>query len=574
MCLLTISYNGVNTLNEVDEKNIYVNQEILKITNSDEDNSDIITFNGREYHLPAFPDKTQEQLDKMIQNPQPLISTDELPDSFSWTNYNGGDFSTPARYQGSSSTCHAFGALGAMEAAINIAKGDPNFDRDLSEQYILSCLSVGWMSETIQNIKDNGPQGNNINGCPLESCMPYQANYLLPCENKCPNWNYYTVPPVEDNILWQVLTYGVTQITPSNPSDWNLLKSWIYIYGPIVVDIIATNGWSSYWSTHHSPTDWYYETGSGYTNHAQVCYGWVDDTSVTNGGYWILKNSWGTNFGYEGFNNIAYGGLLLGDRDVTWVTTMEWENHPPNIPNNPNPSQGSTNIDQNAELSWSCSDPDFRDTLTYDIYFGTSSNPPLINSDYTNTSYNPGIMGYNTKYYWKIIAKDKQGNSAVGPIWDFTTSDFNQPQSDLVCEGDLNWENIKHGTKVNGTFTVRNNGDVGSNLNWEVDSYPEWGSWTFTPNEGTGLMPEDGMITVEVTVVVPKGKNKNTIIVPTDDNEYTGYIRVVNKDNADNYNDIPVTLTISKTKVFNLMDFYKLLIFRFPFMVKILNQYI
>ena len=141
MCLLTVSYNGVNTLNEVHEKNIYVNQEILKITNSDEDNGDIVTFNGREYYLPAFPDKTQEQLDKMIQNPQPLISIDELPDSFSWTNYNGDDFSTPARDQGSSSSCHAFGALGAMESAINIAKGDPNFDRDLSEQYILSCYA-------------------------------------------------------------------------------------------------------------------------------------------------------------------------------------------------------------------------------------------------------------------------------------------------------------------------------------------------------------------------------------------------------------------------------------------------
>ena len=155
----------------------------------------IIKFNGKEYYLPAFPEKTQEQINKMIQNPQLSVALNDLPSSFSWTNF-GGDWSTIAKDQENCGSCWAFGALGAMEGAINVAKGDPNFDRDLSEQYILSCLSAagscsgGWMSEAIEYIKSDslGSNGNGINGCPLESCMPYQAVDYIPCADKCPNY--------------------------------------------------------------------------------------------------------------------------------------------------------------------------------------------------------------------------------------------------------------------------------------------------------------------------------------------------------------------------------------------------
>jgi len=342
--LLAVTVSGLTTKNEANEKEKNSNKEILTIpsTSTGEVTSNLILYGGKEYYVPAFPPKTQEQLDKMIKDPEPTISSYDLPSSFSWKSF-GGDWSTPAKDQGNCGSCWAFGALGGLESAINIGKGDPDFDRDLSEQYVLSCLpdsgscSGGWMSEAIACILSTGPEGNGINGCPLESCMPYTATDYIPCDDKCPDWDYYTVPPAEDNILFQVLDYGVTSVNPSSSSDWDLLKSWIMTYGPIVVDIYASNGWSSYWGSHHNPTDWYGGSESGTTNHAQVCYGWVDDASVTNGGYWILKNSWGTSFGYSGFNNLAYGCLMMGDRDVTWVTAPEWPEaeEPPNPINPP-----------------------------------------------------------------------------------------------------------------------------------------------------------------------------------------------------------------------------------------------
>ncbi|MGF3554164.1 MAG: C25 family cysteine peptidase [Thermoplasmatota archaeon] len=99
-------------------------------------------------------------------------------------------------------------------------------------------------------------------------------------------------------------------------------------------------------------------------------------------------------------------------------------NQPPVAPFNPNPSNGTTGVNINADLSWNCSDPD-GDPLTYNVYFGTSSNPPLVSSNQSSTNYDPGTMNFNTTYYWKIVAFDSS-SSTIGPIWSFTT-EINDP---------------------------------------------------------------------------------------------------------------------------------------------------
>jgi hypothetical protein len=46
-------------------------------------------------------------------------------------------------------------------------------------------------------------------------------------------------------------------------------------------------------------------------NHAVLIVGWKDDSDIRNGGYWICKNSWDTNWGYDGFFNIEYGSMNI-----------------------------------------------------------------------------------------------------------------------------------------------------------------------------------------------------------------------------------------------------------------------
>jgi hypothetical protein len=100
--------------------------------------------------------------------------------------------------------------------------------------------------------------------------------------------------------------------------------------------------------------------------------------------------------------------------------TVVIPNIPPNAPSNPNPPDDSTGVDINADLSWTCSDPD-GDSLIYNVYFGTTTNPPIVSFGQFETTYNPGTMNFDTNYYWKIKAIDIHGASTMGPLWNFET---------------------------------------------------------------------------------------------------------------------------------------------------------
>ena len=78
-------------------------------------------------------------------------------------------------------------------------------------------------------------------------------------------------------------------------------------------------------------------------------------------------------------------------------------------------------------LSFTCTDPD-GDSVYCDIYFGTTSVPPLlvenlaVSHDSTFTYPLPYPLELKTKYYWIVIARDIHGAETTGPLWNFTTA--------------------------------------------------------------------------------------------------------------------------------------------------------
>lgn len=95
-------------------------------------------------------------------------------------------------------------------------------------------------------------------------------------------------------------------------------------------------------------------------------------------------------------------------------------NLPPSAPHNPSPFPGVGNVRTDAALSWESTDPE-NGPLHYDLYFGTSSNPPLVASSLTESSFAPPSLAAHTLYYWKVVAFDTFNLSAAGPVWSFTT---------------------------------------------------------------------------------------------------------------------------------------------------------
>lgn len=158
---------------------------------------------------------------------------------------------------------------------------------------------------------------------------------------------------------------------------------------------------------------------------------------------------------------------------VDETISSEFPNLPPYAPSDPQPANGEVDVSIITDLSWTCSDPDGgTNTLTYDVYFGTSTPPPLVASNITTNSYDPGPLNHEVKYYWKIVAWDYRGASNESPIWDFTTV-ANLPPTIP-----------SNPNPANGEMNV----NVNTDLSW-VCTDPEGGPLTYDIYFGTNTPP-------------------------------------------------------------------------------------
>jgi C1A family cysteine protease len=382
---------------------------------------------------------------------EPLMSyyTDEgnnmqimnnLPDYFNWKDFNGQDWTTPAKSQGFCGSCWDFAALGALESVINIKENISDLNPDLSEQYVLSCLPAaanrhgqgclgGNPWKTYKFIHANDSRGNDCNGIILESCMPYQANHNIPCEEKCEDWENYLVP---------ITNYGQNWWLNHEESTLDLIKTRIIEGGPVAAGINVSDDFSNWGYINHDPLDYYpdpHENYSNYINHVIVIVGWKDEESIGNGGYWTCKNSWGETFGYDGFFNIEYGALFTG-WFTAWVEYNPDDYDRPPVPKSNGPYYGLTN----EEIQFSGDAVGENPPFTYHWDFGDGS---------TSTEQNP-IHTYESTGEYSVIltVMDDDGVSLTDETFTWI-QDTNQPPSTPIIDGpsqinkgDYCWYNI------------------------------------------------------------------------------------------------------------------------------------
>ena len=194
---------------------------------------------------------------------------------------------------------------------------------------------------------------------------------------------------------------------------------------------------------------------------------------------------------------------------------------------------------------------------------------PLFEYPFPAVGWKTSQDHWNDNAVWGFLPGDwfPLDDPITGEPLDFafviTGIDLPPPVPNVACDGDLTWTKAKAGGTVTETFNVSNIGDPGSELDWDITEWPTWGTWSFNPPSGTNLKPEDGPVTVQVTVVVPKGE---ALMTPhSQDETYTGQVKIVNLDDTTDFCTIDVSLTTPMNKPFtfnlNLLDW---LFDRFP----------
>lgn len=135
--------------------------------------------------------------------------------------------------------------------------------------------------------------------------------------------------------------------------------------------------------------------------------------------------------------------VASNDVDIDVPVTLVVGNTPPDEPSAPSPADGSTNQASvsggtDLTLSWQGGDAD-GDAVTWDVYLDTESTTVTsldpaerIGQGLVLPSLQPAGLGFLTSYFWRVVATDSNGDSTVGPVWQFTTAAVPPPVLDPV----------------------------------------------------------------------------------------------------------------------------------------------
>ncbi|MBI4404552.1 MAG: C1 family peptidase [Deltaproteobacteria bacterium] len=200
------------------------------------------------------------------------------PLTFDWRNVKGINWMSPVRNQAKCGSCVAFAALSALEGQLNIASGFPNLNLNLSEQYLFadigSCNFGAMPFSAMSSLESQG--------VPDEACMPYTSGRVgkdVSVSEACSDvasraYKVTNAVSVSSSQIKEALQNGPVATTMSVYEDLMYYTGGIYshIAGPMK------------------------------GGHAITFVGY-DDTNK----YWIVKNSWGEDWGEKGYFRIKYG---------------------------------------------------------------------------------------------------------------------------------------------------------------------------------------------------------------------------------------------------------------------------
>lgn len=198
-------------------------------------------------------------------------------DAFAWDQYL-----TPIRNQGACGSCWVFAAVGALEASNAIINGGAT---DMAEQHALDCsgggsCGGGWYTPIFEWLS------GGKDGLQLEDAVPYKSS-----EQSC---------KAKGKTPYEVEAWGWVDEQDIEPSV-DEMKAAMCKYGPLTAAVAATPAFIAYGGGVFD------EDSNTGVNHAITLVGWDDSRKA-----WLLRNSWGTNWGEGGYMWIEYGSNSVG----------------------------------------------------------------------------------------------------------------------------------------------------------------------------------------------------------------------------------------------------------------------
>ncbi len=251
------------------------------------------------------------------------VRGDSLPDSYDSRDLNR---ITPVLNQGSSSACWAYSAVAVSESSLIADKGYTLDNIDLSE---LHMVNYSYSHAYDQFGMLDGDYSETAYGPYRTGGMHYMTSMALARwtgvvdEKKNPEFAYSNMFS-ESNLFENSKAYSVNEALMTE-ARWISMKDAPYIkknimdYGAGVLAYYSSNSYIN------SETGAYYYNGTAVANHEVTVVGWDDNYPVENfrsrcrpteKGAWLVKNSYGTDYGNDGYIWISYEDKCLINEDA------------------------------------------------------------------------------------------------------------------------------------------------------------------------------------------------------------------------------------------------------------------
>lgn len=245
----------------------------------------------------------------LVKNWIDLARDDEeklLPDAYDMRDYGR---VTPVRDQGRYGTCWAFASLGAFESTLM-----PEDEEVFSTDHMTLCNSYNL--------------GMNRGGEHTMS-IAYLAAWQGPVyEEDDPYGDGKTNPDL-------TAVKHLEEALVINDRDFDTLKSAIFRYGALETSLYSQMDYADSISAYYSEDNAsYYYDGEEVPNHDVVVVGWDDNypkekfTKMPEGdGAFICKNSWGEEFGDDGYFYVSYYDTNICNKSVVYTRIGEADNY-------------------------------------------------------------------------------------------------------------------------------------------------------------------------------------------------------------------------------------------------------
>ncbi|KAM6158555.1 dipeptidyl peptidase 1-like [Rhynchocyon petersi] len=247
-----------------------------------------------------------------IPRPKPApVTADEqrkisqLPMSWDWRNVGGVNYVSPIRNQGTCGSCYAFSSVSMLEARLRILTNNSQTPI-LSPQDVVSCNPYSKGCKGGIPYLTAGKYAQDF-GLVEETCFPYEAREV-PCRVKSSCFRYYS----------SAYQYVGGYYGGCNEAQ---MKLELVHHGPVEATF------QFYQDFYNYKKGIYYHTGlrdplnpSERRSHAVLIVGYGTD-SVSGMDYWICKNSWGINWGENGYFRIRRGTNECGIEGIALAAT-------------------------------------------------------------------------------------------------------------------------------------------------------------------------------------------------------------------------------------------------------------